>query len=190
MFLSSELRFKNCFPTPHTSHQDLDCPDRNSFHKYALAIPHSCSHSIIMACLPISYPIWLTTMKSNYSISFQMHLEHEETGFFNFLIEMFKKGGLLDCLDKMQDVKTANYPVLCSFPHHNYINYLPGLETPILILKELFFKSMCKKMKEMLSDNCPEESSMHPSRAVQGLWPIWICTANIPGTGTILTHPN
>lgn len=41
-------------------------------------------------------------------------------------------------LDKIQDIKTGNHPVLCSFPPHNYINYLLGLETPILISKEVF----------------------------------------------------
>lgn len=59
-----------------------------------------------------------------------MYLEHREAGFFNSLIEnnnslifvisnieMLQKSKLARMsLDKIQDVKAGNHPVLCSFP--------------------------------------------------------------------------
>ena len=148
---------------------------KSSAHKHALVILHSFSFS---NGLP---PSFTPAMIDSDDVQLQHFLSNVfgawRNGLLRFSNRDVVKGKLARMsLDKIQDIKTGNHPVLCAFPQGNYINYLLGLETPILISKEQFSKSICGQMVKILPvGNWPGASSTCICRAVRGLRPKGMC---------------
>lgn len=102
--------------------------------------------------------------------------------------QAWRKQACWKSLNKIQDIKGET--ILCSvhFLHHNYLSYLLALETPILISKGQFSKSLCGQMKKLSVGNWPEESSArrqgHPEPVAHVK-----CTANLSSTWRTPTCP-